>query len=196
MKAMIANFVPLVLAAGMLAPSAQAAEPTLAEILQGIEASTWSQVDYDDFINAGWNQVGQQLTFTIAAEYTAHAAIQEFWLDATFTPDIHGYGTTIFIGSDAPGATSTVTLQSIASRVFFNSNLPDQYAPGGSAGDLQVWQSSSGRYALAYEDWIHEAPDYNDFVVTISAVPEPESAVMLVIGLALIGMFGRRKHPV
>ena len=195
MKAMIAKLVPLVVAAGMLASPAQAAEPTLPEILQGIEASAWSQVDYDDFINAGWNQVGQQLTFTIAAEHTAHAAIQEFWLDAAFTPDIHGYGTTIFIGSDAPGAALTVTLESVASRVFFNSNLPDQFAPGGSAGDLQVWQSSSGRYALAYEDWIHGAPDYNDFVVAVSAVPEPESAAMLMMGLALIGMFGRRKHP-
>lgn len=196
MKAMIANVVPLVVAVGMFAPSAQAADPTLPDILQGIEASTWNQVNYDDFINAGWNQVGQQLTFTIAAEYTANAGIQEFWLDATFTPDPHGYGTTIFIGSDAPGATVTVTLESVASRVFFNSNLPDQYAPGGSAGDLQVWQSSSGRYALAYEDWIHAAPDYNDFVVTVSAVPEPESAAMLMVGLALIGMFGRRKHSV
>lgn len=196
MKTMIERLVPFVVVAGMAMPSAQAAEPTLAEILQRIEVSTWNQVDYADFMGAGWNQIGQQLTFTIAAEHTAHAAIQEFWLDAVFTPDPHGYGTTIFIGSDAPGATVTVTLESVASRVFFNSNLPDQYAPGGSAGDLQVWQSSSGRYALAYEDWIHAAPDYNDFVVTVSAVPEPESTAMLMIGLALIGLFGRRKHSV
>lgn len=194
MKTLMAKVVPLVLATGLLAPSVQAAEPALADILQGVEATSWTQISYDDFIGGSWNQVGQQLTFTFVAEHTAHSATQEFWLDAAFTPDPYGYASVIFAGADVPGATLTVTLESVASRILFNSSInAEQIAPGGSAGDLQVWLSSSGTYALAYEDWIHSGPDYNDFVVTVSAVPEPGNFAMLMAGLALLGAVAKRR---
>ncbi|MCB5191510.1 DUF4114 domain-containing protein [Methylobacillus arboreus] len=195
MRAMVAKLVPLLVVAGIAAPSAQAAEPTLADILQGVEATSWTQIDYADFIGGSWNQVGQQLTFTFVAEHTAHAATQEFWLDATFTPDPYGYSSVIFSGADVPGATLTVTLESVASRILFNSSInADQLAPGGDAGDLQVWLSASGTYALAYEDWIYGGSDYNDFVVTVSAVPEPANLAMLLAGLGLLGVAARRKR--
>lgn len=195
MRAMIATLVPLLVVAGLAAPSAQAAEPALAEILQGVEATGWTQIDYADFIGGSWNQIDQKLTFTFVAEHTAHAATQEFWLDATFTPDPYGYSSVIFSGADVPGATLTVTLESVASRILFNSSInADQLAPGGAAGDLQVWLSASGTYALAYEDWIYDGADYNDFVVTVSAVPEPENLAMLLAGLGLLGVAARRKR--
>lgn len=51
-------------------------------------------------------------------------------------------------------------------------------------------------YRLYWEDlqWNHSDGDYNDFMISVSAVPEPETYALMLAGLALVGLAGSRKR--
>lgn len=62
-------------------------------------------------------------------------------------------------------------------------------------GSFQVFQirgTATPTFALAYEDWTDR--DFNDMVVTVTAVPEPSTYALMLAGLAVTGWAARRRR--
>ena len=181
------NFKQHAIAAGLaltalFSSSAFASEPTIQQIL----GSDWDVVT--DF-NAlpSWNTVGTTLKFTLTSENTANAATQSFGI-------VDGGFVSIFTGGDTASSPSFIhTITSGLTNAVFSGNYSPVLFNGSNLGTatIQIWTNGTS-YALGFEDWTDH--DFQDMVVTISAVPEPETYAMLLAGLGLMGFVARRKQ--
>jgi len=164
----------LSLVAAFSANSAQA-EPTLDSILPGF--SNVSDSSFTSFAR------GTKITFTLASENTAWDSVQTFSILEGSTSKL------IFAGSASENATFTYTVTTSFSGFSFAAES------GTFLNDYSkvLFNSSTGAYALAHEDWVDG--DYNDMVITasVSSVPEPKTDAMLLAGIAAITFLGFRK---
>jgi len=183
------NFKQHAIAAGLaltalFSSSAFASEPTIQQIL----GSDWDVVT-DFSALPSWNTAGTTLKFTLASENTANASTQTFSIyDGSSFKSIFSSSAT---SSTAP---YIYTLTSGITNVVFSGDTTPEFYIGASnlyTASIQVWTNGTS-YALGFEDWTDH--DFQDMVVTISAVPEPETYAMLLAGLGLMGFVARRKQ--
>lgn len=171
-----------------LANEVLASEPTLNQILQGIDNTSWSQANWGTFASAGWNEAGTKMDFTLASENTSWAPWQTFGITDGKSKAL------IFSGTDTNGAHLTYTLQNSFKKYVFDETNPQQSF---GKDDTKLFVSSNGVYVFAHEDW--KDNDYNDMVVslrvTVPMIPEPASYMMLLVGFVAVAFVSRKRNP-
>lgn len=123
-------------------------------------------------------------------EIAGNAGINEFGWYSTSTPLILN---TIFAGSGSAGATAFFTpstsygfyLKGANNTVYYTQSASNSTDVGNQ--HFAVFQSAPGSFWIGMEDLPLTTgdKDYNDMVVTVSAVPEP--ATILLLGTSMMG---------
>lgn len=179
----------LMLGVGSLSAHATSKEPTLKSILKTEASGKWTELSFADLVKSSWNVEGTTLNFSLISENADFASKNSFLIKDD------GASTVVFAGNATPTYHSTFSyvLQDELSKVYFKTGSE-------SSNKYKIYFNNSAKeYAFAYEDIKGSSSDndYNDMVVTmrvtIAAVPEPESAAMLMAGLGLMGVVARRR---
>jgi hypothetical protein len=130
-----------------------------------------------------------------------------YYIGTTFTPLFAPSNTNSPMGKLPFDPTTAGTSYGFYATVNYGNGLWETYTTGagnfgndgGSAGwnHFALFQLASGGYAMGFEDGLTDGGeglgDYNDVVVEISQVPEPDTIALLGIGLALLCL-GRHRR--
>lgn len=123
-------------------------------------------------------------------EIAGNAGINEFgWYSTSSPSDLHS----IFAGSNSAGATAFFTpsafygfyLKGAGDTIYYTQSASNSSDVGNQ--HFAVFRSAPGSFWIGMEDLSLTTgdKDYNDMVVTVSAVPEP--ATILLLGTSMMG---------